>query len=204
MSFLSNLTWRYATKKFDTSKKVSSENLEKILEAIRMTPTSYGLQAYHFYVVSNPEMLAKLQAAAFNQPQVGTASHLIVMCARNDLMQAKDEYFDLMSGGNPEVRASLAGFEQMVGNTVSSPNALEWAKKQVYIALGFALAACAELQIDSCPMEGFDPKAVAEILNLPANLDVALLLPIGYRASDEVIRPKVRFAKEKLFTVVGE
>lgn len=111
MSFLSNLEWRYATKKFDNSKKVSSESLEKILEAIRMTPTSFGLQAYHFYVVSNPEILEKIQAASYNQPQVGTASHLIIMCARTDLLVAKEEYFNLMSGGNPEVRASLAGFE---------------------------------------------------------------------------------------------
>lgn len=201
MSFLSNLSWRYATKKFDTSKKVSSENLEKVLEAICMTPTSFGLQAYHFYVINNPEMLAKIQTASYNQPQVGTASHLIVMCARNDLMQAKDDYFNLMSAGDAEVRASLAGFEQMVAGFLPNTSP-EWAKKQVYIAQGFALAACAELQIDSCPMEGFDPKAVAEILSLPANLDIAVIIPIGYRAADEVVRPKVRFAKEKLFTVV--
>lgn len=202
MSFLSNLEWRYATKKFDTSKKVSPENLEKILEAIRMTPTSFGLQAYHFYVVNNPEILEKIQAASYNQPQVGTCSHLIVMCARNDPIQAKDEYFETMSGGNPDIRAKLAGYEQMLMGFMpnSSP---EWAKKQVYIAQGFMLAACAELQIDSCPMEGFDSKAVTEILSLPANHDVAVIIPIGYRAADEAIRPKVRFSKEVLFTRIG-
>jgi nitroreductase len=78
----------------------------------------------------------------------------------------------------------------------------EWAKKQVYIAQGFALAACAELQIDSCPMEGFDPAAVAKILEVPSNLDVAVMLPIGYRAVDEHPRPKFRFMKEKVFTEV--
>ena len=112
MSFLSNIEWRYATKKFDISRKVSTEDLSEILEAIRLTPTSFGLQAYHFYVVTNPEILAKIQTASYDQPQIGTASHLIVMCARNDLMQAKDEYFDAMSGGDPVVRSSLAGFEQ--------------------------------------------------------------------------------------------
>lgn len=202
MSFLSNLEWRYATKKFDTTRKVSAENLDTILEAIRMTPTSFGLQAYHFYVVSNQGILDQIQAAAYHQPQVGTASHLIVMCARNDLMQAKDEYFDAMSGGNAEVRANLAGFEQMLTGFIpnSSP---EWAKKQTYIAQGFALAACAELQIDSCPMEGFDPVAVGKILSLPENLSIASILPIGYRATTENPRPKVRFPKEKLFTTIA-
>lgn len=133
MSFLSNLNWRYATKKFDTSRKVSPENLDKILEAIRLTPTSYGLQPYHFYVVTNQEIKDKIQAAAGNQPQVGTCSHLIVMCARNDLMQAKDEYFELMSGGNPEVRTKLAGFEQLLDSQIPKTST-EWAKKQVYIA----------------------------------------------------------------------
>lgn len=204
MSFLSNLSWRYATKKFDASHKVSPENMEKILEAIRMAPSSFGLQAYHFSFVSNPELLAKLQAAAYNQPQIGTCSHLIVMCARTDLTQAKDEFFGLMSGGNPEVRAKLAEYEQMVDGTIARPTALEWAKKQVYIALGFALSACAELQIDSCPMEGFDTKAMTEILALPTNLDIAVILPIGYRALDENPRPKVRFSKEVLFTKIGE
>ena len=199
MSFLSNLEWRYAAKKFDTTKKVSDEVFNKILEAIRLTPTSFGMQPYHFYVVTNQEKKDAIQAASWHQPQVGSCSHLIVMCARNDLMAVKDEYFDAMSGGKEEIRTSLSGFEQMV--TGFLPNASpEWAKKQVYIAQGFALAACAELQIDSCPMEGFDATAVAKILDVPSNLDVAVMLPVGYRAVDEHPRPKFRFTKEKLFT----
>lgn len=201
MSFLSNLEWRYAAKKFDTTKKVSEDDMNKILEAIRLTPTSFGMQPYHFYIVTNQEKKDSIQAASWHQPQVGSCSHLIVMCARNDLMAVKDEYFDAMSGGKEEIRASLSGFEQMV--TGFLPNASpEWAKKQVYIAQGFALAACAELQIDSCPMEGFDPVAVAKILEVPSNLDVAVIIPVGYRAVDEHPRPKFRFAKEKIFTEV--
>ena len=118
MSFLTNLSWRYATKKFDTTKKVSQEDLDMILEAIRMTPTSFGLQPYHFYVVSNQDIKDKIQAAAWNQLQVGTASHLLVFAARTDLMQTKEEYFTLMSGGNPEVRASLQGFENMMNGFI--------------------------------------------------------------------------------------
>ncbi len=201
MSFLSQLNWRYSTKKFDANKKVSSENLNKILEAIRLTPTSYGMQPYHFYVITNQEKKDAIQAVAWNQQQVGTSSHLIVMCTRNDLIAVKDEYFEALSGGNPEARAGLAGFEEMVAGFIPHASA-EWAKKQTYIALGFGIAACAELEIDSSPMEGFDAGAVAKILELPSNLDVAVLLPIGYRADDENPRPKFRFSKEKLFTEI--
>lgn len=186
MSFLTNLSWRYATKKFDTSKKVSEADLESILEAIRMTPTSFGLQPYHFYVVSNQEIKDKIQAAAWNQPQVGTSSHLIIFTARTDLMQTKEEYFTLMSGGNPEVRASLAGFENMMNGFIEGKSdikdVLVWSAKQTYIAHGFAMAAAAELEIDSCPMEGFDPVAVGEILGLPESQKALVMLPIGYRA----------------------
>ena len=107
MSFLSNLNWRYATKQFDTNKKVSDADLAQILEAIRMAPSSFGLQPYHFYVVSNQDMKDKIQAVSWNQPQIGTCSHLIVFAARSDLMVNTDEYFTLMSGGNSEVRAQL-------------------------------------------------------------------------------------------------
>jgi nitroreductase / dihydropteridine reductase len=107
MSFLTNLSWRYAAKKFDPTKKVSDADLDTILEAIRMTPTSFGLQPYHFYVVSNQEIKEKIQAVGWNQSQLSTCSHLIVMAARLDLLANNDEYFNLMSGGNAEVRASM-------------------------------------------------------------------------------------------------
>jgi nitroreductase len=185
MSFLSNLNWRYATKKFDTTKKVSDTDLDKILEAIRLTPTSFGLQPYHFYVVQNPELQAKMQAVSWNQPQVGTASHIIVFAARTDFVANNDEYFNQMSGNNREVRAQLKGYEDMLVGSLGGRSAdeyLVWASKQAYIAHGFALAACAELQIDSCAMEGFDPIAMGEILGLPANHKALVMLPIGYRA----------------------
>ena len=206
MSFLSNLNWRYATKKFDTSRKISDTDLEKVLEAIRLTPTSFGLQPYHFYVITNQEIKDKIQAAAWNQPQVGTSSHLLVFTARTDLMQNKEEYFTLMSGGNPEIRAALKEFEDMMNGFIegkSNPSdILAWTAKQAYIAQGFALAALAELEIDSCAMEGFDPVGVGELLGLPDNQKALVMLPIGYRDASESPRPKVRFAKEELFTEV--
>ena len=206
MSFLSNLNWRYATKKFDTARKVSDADLEKILEAIRLAPTSFGLQPYRVWVVTNPEIKEKIQAAAWGQPQITTSSHLLVFTARTDLSENKEEFFTLISGGNPEIRAALKGYEDMVEGFVAGKptpeSVLPWSAKQAYIAHGFALAACAELEIDSCAMEGFDPVAVGEILGLPTSEQAVVMLPIGYRDASETLRPKARFSKEVLFTEV--
>lgn len=207
MSFLENLNWRYATKKFDTEKKVSDSDLEKIVEAIRLTPTSFGLQPYHFYIVTNQEIKEKIQAVAWNQPQVGTSSHLFVFTARTDLATNKEEFFSLISGGNSEARSRIKRYEDMVDGFVAGKptpeSVLPWSAKQTYIAQGFALAALAELQIDSCPIEGFDPVAVGEILGLPESQKAVVMLPIGYRDASEAPRTKFRFAKEQLFTEVS-
>lgn len=210
MSFLSQLSWRYATKRFDPTKKVSEDDLQKILEAIRMAPSSFGLQPFHFYVIRNPEVKEKISSAAFHQPQINTSSDLIVFTARTDLMAVKDEYLDLMSGGNPEARAGLEKFDQALIHSIhrkeESGSVLAWATHQAYITFGFALAACAELGIDSCPMEGADFAQIDTILGLPATEKSALLLPIGYRASDDAPRTqeKVRFPESALFTFIGE
>jgi nitroreductase len=206
MNILSALNWRYAAKDFDPTRKVSDTDLAIVLEAMRLTPTSFGMQPYHFYVVTNQDIKNQIQSHAWNQPQVGSSSHLLVFTARTDLMQLKEEFFTLLSGGDSEVRAKLQGYEGMVNSFIegkSDPrDVLAWAAKQTYIAQGFALAALAELQIDSCPMEGFDPHAVGEILGLPENQKAVLLLPIGYRKEGDGPRTpeKVRFAPEALFT----
>ncbi len=107
MSFIQNLEWRYATKKFDTTKKVSDENLGKILDAIRLTPTSTNVQPYHFYIVTNQEVKDKIQTASWNQPQIGTSSHLLVFAARTDIEQNKEDLFNHISGGDTNARANL-------------------------------------------------------------------------------------------------
>lgn len=114
MSFLTNLDWRYATKKFDTEKVVSDENLEQILNAIHKSPASVGLQAYHIYVVTNQEKKDKIQAVSWNQAQVGSCSHLLVFAARTDLIEAKEAHFQALSGGDAHIRSQLSGYEGMV------------------------------------------------------------------------------------------
>jgi nitroreductase len=196
MSFLTQLSWRYATKKFDTEKKVSEEQLSKIKEAIKMTPTSFGLQPFHVVTVTNQDLKEKLKTAAWDQSQLTDASHVLVFCARTDVLPRINTYFDMASGGSDESRLAMKGYEDMMNGFASKMNEDQlkiWASKQSYIALGFAMAAAAEIEIDSCPMEGFDSSAFKSILDLPEDFYPTVILPIGFRAVDDVIRPKVRF-----------
>lgn len=196
MSFISQLNWRYATKKFDTKKLVSKNDLDAVLEAIRMTPTSFGLESYKIVVVSDQKTKDALREASFGQESVSTASHVIVLCARKDLFRVKNEKFDRISGGDATKREALSKFESLVRMVLILKkltfSATSWSEKQTYIHLGFAMAACAELGIDSCPLEGFRPGKYSKILNLPSNLVPTVVLPIGYRSSDDVQRPKSR------------
>ena len=204
MSFLKNLEWRYATKKFD-GKKVSDESLKKITEAIRLAPTSAGVQPFHVTIVTNPEIRAKLKEKAWGQEQITSSSHLLVFSARTDLADRTEKLFALASAGVPDAKTAMKGYYDMltgIGKRTGEV-AAAWSAKQAYIALGFGLAACAELEIDSCPMEGFDPAGFKSILNLPAHLEPVALLAVGYRAEDQKPRPKVRFPAEDIFDTVA-
>lgn len=198
MAFLDNLDWRYATKKFDETRPIPSEDLEKILEAIRLSPSSYGQQPYHITVVTDKKIKEKLTKAALNQQQVLTASHVLVFSARTDLLRRKETFIGMMQDINPEY-AKLLGKLLLVNWFQKAFSKKAWAEKQTGIALGFALAAAAELKIDSCPMEGFSGFLVKHILQLPHYMKPTVLMPIGYRATDQKIYPKVRFSKEDLF-----
>ncbi len=195
MTFIQNLEWRHATKKFD-GKKVPDEMVEKILDSVRMAPTSFGLQPFHVTVVTSDELKATLQAHAYNKEQVTTCSHFLVFSADTNLAKRADEY--LTMAGMKHEGGEVSGLEKVIKEFITEVDA-EWAVKQAYIALGFAMAACAELQIDSCPMEGFDPEEFKKALGLPENLNPKVALPIGYRTADYVAVPKIRFSKEDLF-----
>ncbi|MEK7598759.1 MAG: NAD(P)H-dependent oxidoreductase [Patescibacteria group bacterium] len=202
MSFLENLAWRFATKKFDSGKSVSKENLNKILEAVRMAPSAYGLQPYHIFVIKDPELRKKLKSESFLQSQVTDASVLLVFCARTDLGQVIDEYIELVSGGKLLAKTKLLPFKIVMQTDLGRKKgeaALTWATKSTGVALGFGLAACAELKIDSCPMEGFSVRGVSRVLNLPSHLIPVAYLAVGYRL-EEPTRPKVRFSETELFS----
>lgn len=202
MSFLQNLSWRYATKKFDITKKVNPTDLAKIKEAIRMAPSSYGLQPYHIVEVTDVATRKALRTSAWDQAQITDASNLFVFCARADVLGRVDQLLDLTSGGSTEIKKGLEGYKGMMEASVNSKGAglLEWSARQAYIALGFGLASCAELAIDSCPMEGFDPAAFKKILSLPDHIIPFACMAIGYRDTSDTIRPKVRFPENDIFS----
>lgn len=208
MTFLENIQWRYATKKFDPTKKVSDADLQKIREAIRFAPTSYGVQMFSVVEVASQNLRNKMKAGSFGQAQVTDAARFFVFCARADAEQRINTMFSQMSGGNEKVRKeALAGYEGMVRGAVLSKNKEQlfaWSQKNAGIALGFALAACAELNIDACPMDGFDPVAIKGVLNLSDDFLPVAYLAVGYRdPSDEnAQRPKYRISENEIFTKV--
>lgn len=202
MSFLSNLEWRHATKAFDSNQTLPAGALDQILGAIRMAPTSFGLQPFRVEVIQNPKLQAELKPHAWNQAQITTAQALLVFVARTDVDQRVTRYFEAISGGNAEARAGLKGYEDMMRGFLAakSPDDLKaWTIKQAYIAMGFALAACAELKIDSCAMEGINPAEFDRILGLPAHEYSAVVLAVGIRDPQTEVRPKFRFSESDLF-----
>ena len=204
------MNWRYATKKMDPTKKVPEDKVQRILEAIRMTATSSGLQPYEIFVVTNTEVRAKIQAVANNQAQITEGSHLLVFAAWNDYTPDR---INMMFDYNNEVRGFVnegaENYRQMLlkNYPAKGPDVnFQHAALQSYIALGTALIAAAEQEVDATPMEGFKPAAVDEILGLPARgLRSTVLLPLGYREADKdwlVNMKKVRRTNDKFITEV--
>ncbi|MBB1194472.1 NAD(P)H-dependent oxidoreductase [Flavobacterium sp. SOK18b] len=205
-TFIENQNWRYATKKFDASKKITAEDLATLKEAIRLTASSYGLQPYKIIIVENPELRAQLQPAAYGQAQVVDASHLIVFA--NELnfgAEGIDDFAKTMSEIREIPLESIQGYvDYMKGNIVGLPEESRnlWSAKQTYIALGNLLNSAAELKIDATPMEGFIPAQVNEILGLDKlGLNATLLATIGYRHEEDATQhyKKVRKSNEDLF-----
>lgn len=205
-TFIKNQNWRYATKKFDSTKKITTEDLNALKEAIRLTSSSYGLQPYQIIIVENPELRAKLLVAAYGQLQVVDSSHLIVFANQTTISDNEIEaYIENISKTREINRETLKGFENYIKSTIhkfdeSTKNI--WSSKQTYLALGNLLNAAAELKIDVTPMEGFDSSQVNEILGLnKLGLNASLMAPIGYRHSEDTTQhlKKVRKSNEELF-----
>lgn len=204
---LEKLHWRYATKKFATAKKVSKGHMEILLEAARMTASSYGLQPYHFYSIEDKEIRSKLKAASWGQPQITDASHLLVLANQTAFDEKLvDSYIDKLVKVRGVARADLADYAQMMKSNLmglADEQKSAWTAKQAYIVLGNVLTIAAEMKIDVCPMEGFDHAQYNEILGLTdKNLNAAVVMAIGYRADDDQTQyfPKVRSSKEQIST----
>jgi len=205
-TFIENQNWRYATKKFDPTKKISADDLNTLKEAIRLSSSSYGLQPYQIIIVENPELRARIQPASWGQSQVVDASHLIVFANETAVSEEKIEhYLDLICQKRNLPTGSMKGYGDYMKSVLLklSPEEFKiWTSKQTYLALGNLLNAAAELKIDTTPMEGFVPEQVNEILGLDKlGLNASLLATIGYRHQEDSnqFNAKVRKSNEELF-----
>ena len=208
MKLIENLKWRYATKKYDTTKKVSEDDLQQIKEAIRLSPSSYGLQAFKILDIKDKDIREKLKLASYWQPQITEASHLLVFCGYADVNDGHiDEYLNLKAdtqGVDVELLKEFRNFMKVFIEGRKSGKQV-WTAKQTYIALSNAIAACAELKIDSTPMEGFESEKYNEILGLSSKgLKADVLLAIGYRSDEDKTQYDVKIRKpmESLFEIV--
>ncbi|AUS07172.1 NAD(P)H-dependent oxidoreductase [Pseudotamlana carrageenivorans] len=191
MDTIKQLKWRYATKKFNVEKKLSEEKLNLIKQAFNLTATSYGLQTIKLVVVKEQETRQSLLKASFNQKQVVEASHLLVICVQSDITTTDIEnYYKNIKGIRQTSETILKPYRESLVNMMSNKTIaerLQWSANQAYIALGNLMTVCAVEGIDSCPMEGFIPQEYDRILDLEKQgLKSVLLLPIGYRADDDM------------------
>ena len=205
-NFINDAKWRYATKKFDATKKVSTEDFEILKEAIQLSASSYGLQPYKVFIIENPEIRAKIQPAAWGQTQIVDASHLLVFANITNFGDAEiDAYIKNLSETRGIPVESVQGYADFMKSKITTlPEEARnvWTAKQTYLALGNLLNAAAELKIDVTPMEGFEPATVNEILDFDQlGLNASLLATIGYRHEDDATQhyAKVRKSNEELF-----
>ncbi len=206
MQTLNFLKKRYATKVFDPQKKISSTTLDLLKKAIQLTPSSFGLQPYKVISVKDSNIKAQLKKAALNQAQVTDASDLFIFAAFDKIDPLYiTNHIKLMSETRNQSYQSLNSYKEMITTTLTSMSSSEmknWANNQSYIALGQLLSACAQLEIDACPMEGFNKEEVNNILHLTEkNLHSTFMVAIGYRSEKDNYQhlKKVRKPMDQLF-----
>jgi nitroreductase len=197
---LSQLHWRYATKKFDPTKKISPEVWSKLEQAVVLAPSSYGLQPWKFIVVTSPDVRKQLHPASWNQPQIVDASHLVVFAAKNPPTPADVEKHIARTAHVRGVPVeALEGYKKMMLGSLAhmtEADAFAWATRQCYLALGVFLSSAALLGVDACPMEGFQAAKYDEILGLKTQgLGSVVIAAAGYRAADD---PNATLAKSRL------
>lgn len=190
MALVNTMNWRYATKKFDNQKELSEEHITDLLKGMNLAPSSLGLQPYEFIVVNDPKLQQQLREHSYNQSQISDASHVIVIAAKTKIT---NDYIDEYMSRTADIRGvsieNLDGFKSMITNFVDGKTDQElftWSQKQCYIVLGTLMALCADMHIDSCPMEGFNPEKYNEILKLDEkDLYATLVIPVGYRSPND-------------------
>ncbi len=206
---LTQLRWRYATKRFDPSFRIEPAVWSALEQALVLAPSSFGLQPWRFVVVTDPTVRAALRSVSQGQAQVTDASHLVVFAYKKGVDAAHvRRYLDRMAELRGQPRESLAPAETKMTAAVERPRPFdvnEWSKRQVYLALGVFLTSAALLGLDACPMEGIEPARYDEILGLPAQGFASVCVAaVGRRAADDKYAslPKVRFDAREVLTHV--
>jgi len=190
MNIIESLNWRYATKKFDSNRKLSKNQVNTLKNAFNLTASSYGLQPIKLIVISNKEIKNNLLESSMNQQQVIQCSHLLVICVETDI---DESYIELYFKRVVDIRKTspkvLESFKNSIineFNDMSNTSIINWSINQAYLALGNLMTVCSVEEIDSCPMEGFLPEKYDEILDLKTkNLKSVLVMPVGYRSVDD-------------------
>ncbi len=190
MDILESLNWRYATKKFDSDKIIPQAKIERLKEAFNLTATSYGMQPVTLAIIKDKALQNKLVTHSMNQQQVGQASHVLVFCISNITKATINEYFDRVKAIRNTPDDILDPFKEYLLDSFSKKTPEEitsYCTKQAYLSLGNLLTVCALEGIDACPMEGFIPEDYDNVLNLKEKgLQSVLVMPIGYRAKDDM------------------
>ena len=207
---LESLQWRYAVKQFDPAKKISDADWSTLEQALILTPSSYGLQPWKFFVVTDQPIRDSLVEHSWRQRQVADCSHLVVIAIRKRITHKYiDDFITSVTTLRGIDRDSLSGYQKMmVGHVVEGfddTEAAHWAKLQAYIALGNLMTCAAVMGIDACPMEGFVAERYDEILGLAQQgLTTAVLCTLGYRADTDKYAqlPKVRFEKDEVIEYI--
>ena len=202
---IQSLQWRYATKQYDTGKKLSDEQLAKLMDAVCLAPSSFGLEPWKLLVIENEDLRAQLRDASWGQAQVTDASHFAVFCVPTVFGDADiDKFVELMVAERGIERSAVADYEGMMKGAIAAKSEAErvsWATKQAYLALGVLLTAAALEEIDATPMEGFDSAKYDEILGLKEKgLTSEVVIALGFRSDDDAYASmkKVRFPKEQM------
>lgn len=190
MSLLNTLHWRYATKKFNTEKKLTEDQITDILKGMNLAPSSLGLQPYEFIVIHDKKIQHLLADHSYGQQQITQASHIIVIAAKKEITSSYVEsYLNHIAKIRKVSLESLDDYKNMILGFLegkSHEEQLIWAQKQSYIVVGILMALCTDMHIDSCPMEGFIPEKYNEILGLSEmGLTATVVIPVGYRADDD-------------------
>ena len=204
---LEKLKWRYACKKFDTTKKLTQEKLTILKNAFNLTATSYGLQPLKMLVISNQTLKEALVPLTMNQSQVADCSEVLVLCTETKISSNYiKEYFERVKTIRKVKDSIIDPFRSHIINSFdkkSSDDIELWSTKQAYLAMGNLLAVCADLKIDACPMEGFSPDKYDKFFNLKSkNLKSVLIMPMGYRSKDDIFSTMQKVRKSLNLSVV--